>query len=208
MYGLVAFDLDGTLTYEDNFWDRIHAKFGCLAEAENLRAEYGRTRDYKRWFDDTLLLWKGRKYSEIEEIVRETRLMPGAEEACMELKKRGVKLAIISSGLAPLANSVGRKLGIDHIRSNDFFVKNGSLTGYGTCRVGLENKDAVLKKLAEQENIPLKECAAVGDHLNDIPMVRAAGLGISFASSIPELDESANFVIKRKDLREILACLK
>lgn len=205
---LVAFDLDGTLTYEDNFWGRIHERFGCLREAEKLREEYERARNYRKWFDDTLLLWTGRKYSEIEEIVDTTTLMPGARETCEELRNAGALLAIISSGLAPLANHVAGNLGIDFVFSNDFAVKDGRLTGHGTCKVGLENKDEVLRQVAEEQKIPLNECAAVGDHRNDISMLKAAGLGISFGSSIPELDESADVVIKRKDLREILGYLK
>jgi len=206
--GLVAFDLDGTLTYEDNFWGRIHERFGCLREADKLREEYERTRNYDRWFDDTLLLWKGRKYSEIEKIVETTTLMTGAVETCQELRTSGVRLAMISSGLAPLANHVAGILGIDLVFSNDFAVKEGRLTGYGTCKVGLENKDEVLRQIAKEHGIPLEKCAAVGDHRNDISMIKAAGVGISFGSSIAELDENADVVIKKKDLREILVYLK
>ena len=61
--------------------------------------------------------------------------------------------------------------------------------------------------VAQKEGVELSECVFVGDNYNDMNAVKTAGLGISFNSHSKELDEVADIIIKKKDLREVLKYL-
>jgi len=56
-------------------------------------------------------------------------------------------------------------------------------------------KGNALKYLAEYLSIPISETVAVGDNLNDLSMVQAAGLGCAVDNAIPYLKERAGLVL-------------
>ena len=68
----------------------------------------------------------------------------------------------------------------------------------------IDKKAEALEKIANREKIKLDECVFVGDYLNDLKAMQAAGLGIAFNSKEDKLKEVADVVIEKKDLREIL----
>ncbi len=57
-----------------------------------------------------------------------------------------------------------------------------------------ETKGSALKFLAERFNIPMDKTVAIGDNLNDITMVEAAGLGVAVGNGEEELKRAADFV--------------
>ena len=52
-----------------------------------------------------------------------------------------------------------------------------------------------LVALARRLGIPIEETVAVGDNLNDLSMVKAAGLGVSVANGVEKLKQSADLVV-------------
>ena len=58
---------------------------------------------------------------------------------------------------------------------------------------GLDKGTAVLQ-LANHLHIPVADTIAAGDEANDIPMVRAAGVGVAMANGIPEIRAAADYV--------------
>ncbi|MDA8229298.1 MAG: Cof-type HAD-IIB family hydrolase [Desulfitobacterium hafniense] len=56
------------------------------------------------------------------------------------------------------------------------------------------NKGVALKALAERYNIPSEEVMAIGDSLNDIEMVKFAGLGVAMGNARPELKQVADVI--------------
>lgn len=51
-----------------------------------------------------------------------------------------------------------------------------------------------IKKVSEALNIPIEDCIAVGDGLNDLEMIQGVGLGIVMGNGIDALKEVADFV--------------
>ena len=49
------------------------------------------------------------------------------------------------------------------------------------------NKGSGLAKLAEMLGVDMKDTIAVGDNYNDLPMIRAAGLGIGVANTVKDM---------------------
>ncbi|MBQ1306724.1 MAG: HAD-IIB family hydrolase, partial [Erysipelotrichaceae bacterium] len=57
------------------------------------------------------------------------------------------------------------------------------------------NKGQGLRKLAEYLNIPISETIAVGDSLNDLSMIKAAGLGIGVKNAADEIINDCNIIL-------------
>ncbi len=57
-----------------------------------------------------------------------------------------------------------------------------------------ETKGGALKFIADRLNIPMEKTVAIGDNLNDITMVQAAGVGVAVGNGEAELKAVADFV--------------
>lgn len=62
-----------------------------------------------------------------------------------------------------------------------------------------ENKGRALRFLSDYYNIPLAETVAVGDNLNDLPMIEEAGVGVAVGNAEEELKLSADFIAVSSD---------
>ncbi|MDT5298681.1 MAG: phosphoserine phosphatase, partial [Mycobacterium sp.] len=67
-------------------------------------------------------------------------------------------------------------------------------------------KAAALRRFAEEFDVPLEQCVAVGDGANDIDMLAAAGLGVAFNAK-PALREVADASISHPYLDTVLFIL-
>ena len=61
------------------------------------------------------------------------------------------------------------------------------------------DKGSALAFLASHYKIPLPETIGCGDNFNDLPLIRAAGLGVAVGNAVPELKAAAGFVTKTCD---------
>ena len=57
-----------------------------------------------------------------------------------------------------------------------------------------DDKGEALKFLAAHYNVPIEKTVAVGDNLNDLPMILAAGVGVAVANGVDEFRRYANDV--------------
>ncbi len=60
-------------------------------------------------------------------------------------------------------------------------------------------KWSAIKRLAAGWNIQQRSICAVGDDVNDIPMIRAAGLGVAMANAVAEVKEAADRIAPGHD---------
>lgn len=58
------------------------------------------------------------------------------------------------------------------------------------------DKGSGLKKLAGLLNVPISQTMAIGDNLNDLPMLKAANLGIGVANVNPVMKKDCDFITK------------
>jgi phosphoserine phosphatase len=204
---LIVFDMDGVLVDVKSSWQFVHAAFG-VDNRENVKQYVEGRMTYEELMKRDIALWGRVHIDKIRSILSQIQLMPGAVEAFAVLKEACLKTALISAGVSVLAERLDAVLELDHIYANRLLTdRQGLLTGEGEGTVGLMNKLDVLKKLAAVENVSLQECAVVGDSLFDVPMFREAGLSIAFNADDRSVEDSADVVVKRKDLREILPYL-
>ncbi|MBI2559225.1 HAD family phosphatase [Candidatus Woesearchaeota archaeon] len=211
-YKLVCFDVDGTLIDNLTFsWQIFHDYF----QTDKHRREDARNKffsgeiTYLQWAEHDINLWKEKnaKKDDFFKAINHLRLMEGAMETLAELKKRKFKLAIISGSLNVILEKFIPNYGEffdDVFLSRIYFDKDGSISEVEATEFDMDAKALALKKIAEREKISLKECVFVGDYLNDLNIIKEAGLGIAFNCSYEELKKAADVVIEKKDLREIL----
>lgn len=57
-----------------------------------------------------------------------------------------------------------------------------------------DNKGAALKYIADYFGIPIESSVAVGDNLNDLSMVEAAGIGVAVGNAVQGLKDAADYV--------------
>ena len=203
---LVAFDLDGVLIDGGGSWTAAHNGLGPLeASGVNGEAYFSGKISFEEWATRDVSLWEGVEIGKLKEILFRSELMPGIDDTLSVLKKK-YKIAIISGGLKLLADYVKELYGLDYSYGNEILVRNGKVAGIKQA-VDFKGKGKILSEIARKEGITTKQCAAVGDYLNDIPMFREAGFSIAFNPKDESVEKSADVVVAGKDLRGILKYL-
>jgi phosphoserine phosphatase len=203
---LVIFDLDGTLTPVDSLWRYLHDAFGTWDRGKIAASKYRRGEiSYKEWAETDAAYWAGASVSDVMNILEQIPYQKGAREVFEELKRRQVKLAIVSAGLSVLTDRVATELGADVAFSNQLETRDGRLTGGITVKVAVNNKKEIIEQIATQFNIPLKEVALVGDRAFDLSHTDC--LRIAFKPKDEVARREANVVVSANDLTRILQYL-
>jgi len=94
------------------------------------------------------------------------------------LLSAGVKVAVLSGHPSPVTEARMRALGVTDVRT------------------GVERKGESFEQILERHGVPAERAAAMGDDLNDLPMMRRAGLAVTVADAPPEVQERAAYVTR------------
>jgi len=150
---------------------------------------------------------KGADANILQQVREKLPLMPGLTQLVLKLESLGWKVAIASGGFTFFADYLRDKLHLTAAVANQLEIMNGKLTGevIGDI-VDAQYKANTLKKLAEQYEIPQVQTVAIGDGANDLPMIRAAGLGIAFHAK-PKVNEKSEVTIRHADLMGVFCIL-
>lgn len=156
------------------------------AEAMTHAGLAGETANFQQNLLDRVALLAGTPATALRE-VWEHRLpiRKGARECCAHFKAEGLKLALITSGFSYFAERVASALGFDFVRSNELAVVDGQLTGqllprpWGQVCDGAA-KLRMLRACYEVVGCSPAQAIVVGHGVNDLPMLAAAGIGVTF----------------------------
>ena len=116
------------------------------------------------------------------------KIRPEAREALTQLKKMGLKLAMVTGDSEEVAKSVSKELGID-----EYFA-----------RVLPDQKSEKVKNLQSRG----LKVAMVGDGINDAPALTQADLGIAIGAGTNVAIESAGIILMRSDPRDIAKVIR
>lgn len=204
---LVAFDLDGTLVTARSSWELVTRDYaGRAAAARGMHRAYrAGILDHAQLCRAVVRLWQPPPTrARLEQLARELQLQPGAARLVRELRRQGVTLAIISSGLWPFAAAVAAQLQIPHVRANrPRYADDGRLLEVAS-EISGPRKGEVLRRLSVELGVPRAHTLYVGDSADDLSAVRWAGTGV-FLDNVNRRKAAADLILERvADLSSVL----
>ncbi|HEV2078330.1 MAG TPA: phosphoserine phosphatase SerB [Allosphingosinicella sp.] len=202
---LLVSDMDSTMiTVEciDELADYAGLKAQVSAVTE--RAMRGEL-DFEAALTQRVALLKGLDENVVTRCLDErVGITPGAIPLVRTMKREGARCVLVSGGFAAFADEVAKTIGFDHSISNDLHVEHGRLTGtVGAPIVGAYAKRDALLDAVALTRVTVEDTLAVGDGANDIPMLKAAGLGVAYHAK-PAAAEAAGARIDHCDLTALL----
>lgn len=204
---LVVFDCDGVLTEDSSSWRVLHDYFGS-GDNKYFAELYRRGLiSYLDWMkiDIALMInsW-GRpiRKSDVITALSRMKLREEAYHVVRELEKRGITLAVLSSGVDLVVRNVCEKLGIKLCFYNELLFVNDELVPGGVDRVPLKEKPRIIKELARTANVELGNTAYVGDSEWDIEVFKTVGIPIAI-EPCGEACKHAKYVVR--SLTDILS---
>jgi phosphoserine phosphatase SerB len=208
---LVVFDMDDTLL-KGRFIDTCAEKFQFKTELMDIRsAESDPIILSKR----IATLLKDRSISELIEVADSIPIVEDAKEIIEKLKERGYMTGIISDSYDCVTIHIKNKLGMDFSLANELEFSKSICTGEikipsflfsnekSICRHVICKTNALLSIL-EKYQIKKENCIAIGDSLNDLCMIKEAGLGIAYCSKSDLLNHHADILISEHTFGELL----
>ena len=92
-------------------------------------------------------------------------------------KRKDIHIIVISKEKNKIVSIRSEKLGIDSLS-------------------GIDNKFESLKQVASSKGISLKDVVYIGNDMNDLECIKAAGIGIAVADAVPQILSAADYVTK------------
>ena len=202
---VLAADMDSTMINVECI-DELADYAGVKAEVAAVTDQAMRGElDFEAALDARVALLKGLDEAMIDRC-REERvtLMAGARVLVRTMRANGAFCLLVSGGFTRFAEPVAASIGFDAVKSNLLDVIAGRLAG--TVRkpiVGAEAKKQAMLAAAATHGLDPGRALAIGDGANDIPMLKAAGLGIAYRAK-PAVAAVADARIEANDLTALL----
>lgn len=117
-------------------------------------------------------------YSEAGDEIKSFNVKDGL--AISSWRKLGKQVAIITGRSSSIVARRAQELHIEHFYQ------------------GVENKKEVLEKLLEKLNLSMKNVAAIGDDLNDLPMLKAVQISFVPRDASPYVEKISTVVLTKK----------
>jgi phosphoserine phosphatase len=203
---MVVFDLDGTLTQVDSLWRYLHEALGTWERGQISAQRYLNGEiSYKMWAEADAQCWAGASLPKVNRLLDGIPYREGAKDVFDELRRRGVKVVILSAGLSLFAEKAAKELGADLAVANQLRTEDGRLTGGIEVKVAVNNKGEMVREIASNFKIRLRDVALVGDRAFDLAIPEC--LKIAFMPKDDGARSEAHYVVESTDLRAILQYL-
>ncbi len=202
---LLISDMDSTVINQECI-DEIADKIGLKQQVSEIteRAMNGEL-DFKEALRERVALLKGLPKSALDEVYAQNiTLMNGAKELVHTMKKHGATCILVSGGFTFFTEKVAKDVGFNEQSANILEINQEKLTGNVLEPIlDKEAKVAALKKAIAELDITSEDAIAVGDGANDLPMLKAAGMGVAYHAK-PVVQEQVNARINHTGLKSLL----
>ncbi len=201
---LLVADMDATIVIGETLDElAAHAGLKDRIAAITARAMRGEI-DFPAALRERVAMLRDLPVEALRDTLRKTRLTPGARALVRTMRGHGAYTVLVSGGFSFFTDEIATLVGFHANQANDLLIRNGRLTG-GVAEPILDRdaKLAALERAAREHDVPMSDTLAVGDGANDLPMIRAAGLGVAFHAK-PVVEAEAPVTIRHGDLTALL----
>lgn len=197
---LLVCDMDSTIVASETLDDlAVRAKIGERVKGITVRAMRGEI-DFIDALHERVSLLEGVDASLLEDVAAEIKCNSGADELIATARKQGIRTVLVSGGFQSIVAHVTEQLGFDRYVCNRLDVTNGKLSGKVLDPiVDANTKLQVLREECAGLGISTRQACCIGDGANDMPMLKEAGIGISYRGK-PLLRASLPYQVNYSDL--------
>jgi len=193
---LMLSDMDSTIVGEETL-DEVAATMGLrdIVSALTARAMRGEIE-----FEDTLrervAMLKDLPAATLGKVRDEVTFNPGAHDLVAAMRAQGALAVLVSGGFTWFSEYVAEKCSFDFHHANVLEIRNGLLTGAVIEPIlGKNTKRNIMIEYCARLDLELEDVFAIGDGSNDLPMLKAAGLGIGYRPKPLLLEQLDNCII-------------
>lgn len=174
-------DMDSTIVTSETL-DEL-AEFAGIKDqiaAITARAMNGEL-DFHSALRERVGLLKGLSALKLQETLDQTIVNHGAKTLVHTMKKSGAQCLLVSGGFTFFTQAIARDVGFDYNHGNTLIIEDDVLTGaVGEPIQDKHSKLAYLNQYSTQFGIQPGDVMSIGDGANDLPMLKAAGLGVGY----------------------------
>ncbi|GBQ95572.1 phosphoserine phosphatase [Acetobacter nitrogenifigens DSM 23921 = NBRC 105050] len=195
---LLVADMDSTMVANETLDDiAAHAEALRPGVGEDVAAVTRRSMngeiDFATALRDRVAVLAGLPSSLLEEAWGSLRLNEDARTLVATMNAHGARTALVSGGFTFFTARVAKLCGFSEHHANRLVVTGDQLDGTVEDPIlGPDAKLAQLRRLLALDGRPDTAALAIGDGANDLPMLRAAGLGLAFHAKPVVRQEIAN----------------
>ena len=202
---LLIADMDSTMI-EQECIDELadEAGVGAHVAAITARAMNGEL-DFEAALTERVALLRGLPVAVIERVIA-TRitLMPGGPELVATMRANGAHTALVSGGFTAFTGPLAARIGFHDHQANVLETDGDRLAGTVTLPIlGRAAKLTALQTLCARLGITAGDALAVGDGMNDLSMLQAAGTGVALHGK-PALQAAVATRVNHGDLTALL----
>ena len=201
---LLIADMDATIV-EGETLDELAEAVGLKDRIAAITARAMRGEiEFKAALRERVSMLEGLPVAALEATYRRIKLSPGALALVRTMRASGAFTVLISGGFRYFVSRIAEVAGFDAFECNDFEIDDDRLTGRVVEPVlDKDAKLAALMRFARERSVALAETMAAGDGANDLPMIKAAGLGVAYHAK-PLVVAEAPAAIRHGDLTALL----
>lgn len=161
--------------------------------------------NFEEALTERVALLKGMDASVLQRAYDErVKFMPGAKTLIQTMRASGASCILVSGGFTFFTERVKDALGFNAQHANTLDIKDGKLTGKVILPIlGKEAKLAMLQHYKKTLHVATENTLAVGDGANDLPMLKAAGIGVAYHAK-PNVKKEAGVRVDYNDLTALL----
>jgi HAD superfamily phosphoserine phosphatase-like hydrolase len=181
VYGIAAFDLDGTLLRGPTVCEVLAASLGRLQEMRRFESFTQESdivaarKEIARWFAE-------KPVSTLLRCLEGATWAPGAKEAIARLQERGIEVVILSITWQAAVEWFATQLGVVRFLGTQH-LPNGEIV-----HVFGRDKARYLRELLATTGVPRHRVAAIGDTFGDVDMLREASMRFFVGKEAPPLE--------------------
>jgi len=201
---LLLSDMDSTIVVGETL-NELADQAGIKDQVAKITARAMRGElDFKAALHERVNMLKNLPIDRLDKTLARIELTPGARTLVQTMRANGAYTVLVSGGFQIFTRHVAKLSGFHADHANDLITENGRLTG-GVAEPILDKdtKLALLNQYVDERKIPVSKSLTTGDGANDLPMLKAAGLGVAYHAK-PMVDAEAPAAIRNGDLTALL----